>query len=82
VWKAALQGLLDVDHRPDLSNIQAPTLIVWGDQDAFCVSSDQDALAAIPGSELLMYPGNGHAVHWEDPARFAADLVAFVQRIA
>lgn len=82
VWKAALQGLLEVDHRPELPTIQAPTLLVWGDQDAFCARSDQDTLATIPGSELLVYAGNGHAVHWEDPQRFAADLAAFVRKIA
>ena len=59
--------------------IAAPTLLVWGDQDAFVPESDQDTLlAAIPGSRLEVYRGAGHAVHWEKPARFAVDLAAFV----
>jgi pimeloyl-ACP methyl ester carboxylesterase len=82
VWKAAMHGLLDVDHRPELANIQAPTLIVWGDQDAFCPRSDQDILATIPRSELRVYAGAGHAMHWEEPARVAADLAAFIEKIA
>jgi non-heme chloroperoxidase len=59
-----------------------PTLIVWGDRDAFCPHSDQKSLAAaIAGSRLLVYSGTGHAVHWEEPNRFAADLAAFTNRL-
>ena len=28
----------------------------------------------------LIYPDAGHALHWEEPKRFAADLAAFVAR--
>ena len=28
----------------------------------------------------LIYPDAGHALHWEEPQRFAADLAAFVAR--
>ena len=40
------------------------------------------SLATIAGSRLEVYRGTGHAVHWEEPARFAADLVAFVEGLA
>jgi non-heme chloroperoxidase len=43
----------------------------------------QDVLAAtIAGARLAVYPGIGHTPHWEEPARFAADLVAFVEQVA
>jgi pimeloyl-ACP methyl ester carboxylesterase len=32
----------------------------------------------IPGARFIVYEGYGHAFHWEDPKRFAADLVAFL----
>lgn len=32
-------------------------------------------------AELIVYPGVGHTPRWEDPARFAADVTAFVQRV-
>jgi non-heme chloroperoxidase len=65
VWRAALEGLLEADHSVGLYKIKAPTLIVWGDRDAFCPRSDQEALrAAITGSRLLVYTGAGHALHW------------------
>jgi non-heme chloroperoxidase len=82
VWRAALEGLMGSDHPTELENIQAPTLIVWGDRDAFCPRSDQDALtAAIAGSQLVVYDETGHDPHWERPERFAADLVAFTGKL-
>jgi pimeloyl-ACP methyl ester carboxylesterase len=78
VWRAAFAGFFEDDVAGELGKIVAPTLIVWGDLDALCPRRDQDALlAAIAGSRLQVYEGAGHALHWEEPERFAADLVAF-----
>jgi pimeloyl-ACP methyl ester carboxylesterase len=53
-------------------------VIVWGDRDTLCSRADQDALlAAIPGSRLITYAGAGHALHWEEPERFAAEVATF-----
>ncbi|MGH6902741.1 MAG: alpha/beta fold hydrolase [Geminicoccaceae bacterium] len=83
VWRAALQGLFMADHSGELQKIRTPTLIVWGDRDEFFSRRDQDALAAaIAGSELVIYPGAGHAPQWEEPGRLAADLAAFAERVA
>lgn len=80
VWKALFGGFLEDDFSMRLSEIKAPALIVWGDQDTFCLRSDQDKLmASIPNARLRVYSGTGHAVHWEQPARFAADLSEFVE---
>jgi pimeloyl-ACP methyl ester carboxylesterase len=82
VWRATFAEFLQADHTDRLPSIDAPTLIVWGDQDAICLRSDQDALhRLIPDSQLIVYPGYGHAVHWEDPRRFTTDLVAFASRV-
>ena len=82
VWSAALEGLLEDDHTAELERIDSPTLIVWGDKDAFCPDSDQRALlAGIAGSKFVAYPGVGHALHWEEPERFAADLAAFTEKL-
>jgi non-heme chloroperoxidase len=79
VWRAALAGALAATPPTDTGVITAPTRIVWGDQDAYCPRGDQVLLAAaIPGSELIVYEGTGHALHWEEPARAAADVAAFV----
>lgn len=83
VWRQAFAGLLEDEHVPRLGNIKAPTLLFWGDQDTFARGTDQDfLLTAIAGSRLVVYRGAGHAFHWEEPARFAADLVEFVEGLA
>jgi pimeloyl-ACP methyl ester carboxylesterase len=83
VWKATLKGLLEDDSFAELGRVRAPTLVLWGDGDPFLPRSDQQALAgAIPGARLLVYPGAGHAFYWEEPARAAADLAAFVRGLA
>lgn len=83
VWRAGFLGLLEDEQAARLSEIGTPTLLVWGDQDTFVPESDQATLLAkIPGSRLTVYHGAGHAFHWEDPERFAADLTAFVERLA
>ncbi|MBE7549979.1 MAG: alpha/beta hydrolase [Anaerolineales bacterium] len=78
VWRAVLlQALLEADFSVELGKITAPTLIVWGDQDGLVSRHEQEALlAAIAGSQLVVYRGAGHA---EEPERFAADLVAFTE---
>lgn len=82
VWKASFAGLMEADHRAELGKIAAPTLIIWGDQDTIAPGHQQDALAAgIPNARLLVYHGAGHGLHWEEPQRFAADLVVFVRSI-
>jgi non-heme chloroperoxidase len=82
VWRATFEGLLDDDSLEELGKIKAPTLIVWGDQDAILPRSDQESLAAaITGSRILVYPGAGHAFYWEDPGRVASDLAAFIAEL-
>ena len=82
VWRATFEGLLEDDSLEELDKIKAPTLIVWGDQDAILPRSDQQTLAAaITGSRLLVYPGAGHAFYWEDPGRVASDLAAFIAEL-
>ena len=78
VWRAAFEGFFEDDFVGELSKIRAATLILWGDRDALCPRRDQDVLLrAIAGSRLIVYEGAGHALHWERPERFAADLAAF-----
>lgn len=82
VWKATLEGLLEAVPPTETGTITAPTLILWGDRDEFVPRSDQEALAAaIAGSRLVTFKGTGHAVHWEEPERVAADVVAQAERV-
>jgi non-heme chloroperoxidase len=80
VWHAAFAGFMEDASTGELRKITAPTLIVWGTRDAFCPRHDQDTLLrTIARARLVVYEGTGHAIHWEEPERFAADLVAFVE---
>ena len=76
------EGLFEEDHTSELRAIKVPTLLVWGDQDAIVTRDRQhDLIAAIPDAELVVYDGVGHSPHWEEPKRFATDLVAFLDRV-
>ena len=78
VFRAALHGLTARDHTSTGTALAVPTLIIWGDQDAFCSRADQDALVdVLPHARLLIYRRAGHAMHWEEPARVAADIAAW-----
>jgi non-heme chloroperoxidase len=83
VWREAGLAMLDVDFASELGKIAAPALIVWGGRDSSIPRSDQDRLmAGLADARLLVYEDAGHSVHWEEPERLAADLVAFVRRLA
>ena len=82
MWKAALEPYLSADFSERLKEVAVPTLLVWGDRDGFTGRAEQDALnRAIAGSRLTVYSGTGHCPHWEEPERFAADVVAFVRSV-
>jgi non-heme chloroperoxidase len=83
VWKAHFRGLLEAEAPTDTGTITAPTLILWGEQDAFCPRADQHALlAAIPAARLVTYPGTGHCPHWEQIDEVAAELTALATAVA
>ena len=83
VWKASLTGLRASNLMAELARVNAPTLIVWGDQDSMVAHRDTERLLnGIRGAKLLTYEGTGHTPHWEEPERFVADLKAFVQKLA
>jgi 3-oxoadipate enol-lactonase len=81
---AALQGLasrpemLDVDA---LTNVDLPTLVLVGSEDAATTPDDSRELAsAIRGSELVILQGAGHMSCWEDPVAFNAAVRRFLDR--
>ena len=83
VWRAAFAGFLETDFSDEIKQIAAPTLVIWGDRDAFCPWSEQESLmAAIAGSQSIVYRDAGHALHWEQPDRFASDLVSFIETLS
>jgi pimeloyl-ACP methyl ester carboxylesterase len=78
VWRAAFDGFMSEDLTPGLARIHAPTLLVWGKHDTICRQADQEVMrSVIARARLETYAKAGHAMHWEEPQRFAADLTSF-----
>jgi non-heme chloroperoxidase len=81
VWRDYWEGvLLTVDDTARLGEIGAPTLILWGERDAFLPREEQErTVAAIPDATLRVYPETGHAVAFERPEWVVRDLEAFIK---
>lgn len=78
VWRDLLAGMIEAPVAAP-GEIRARTLVLWGDEDGVFGRDQQTRLLElIPGSRLRVYEGIGHAPHWEDPRRFATELVAFL----
>lgn len=77
VWRAVFAALASEDT--EAGWIAVPTLLVGGAKDEFFDDSDRRALTAVfPNSREILYRDLGHAPHWEDPARVARDVAAYV----
>ena len=59
-----------------------PTLGFWGENDRVVpVAQGRNLIAAIPGAELRIFEGAGHAVYMNDPARFNEELIDWINSI-
>ena len=83
VWRDYWKGVvLTVDDSARLGEINGPTLILWGEQDALLPREEQEwRAAAIPNATLQMYPRTGHLAHWVRPEWVVRDLEAFLKEI-
>lgn len=82
VWQAVLGELVASDLTQSRRRIRCPTLLVWGAHDAFVPKADQlQLMASLARAELREYRDAGHAAHWEEPARFAADVAGFAHSL-
>ncbi len=69
-----------VDPLPWLQKIQAPTLLLWGEQDAMIpFTNAADYVKAIPNVSLMPLPGLGHLPQEEDPVRSLVPVRAFLK---
>ncbi len=61
VLKGTLSKVIAEDQTPELGRIQAPTLILWGEQDQETpVEMAHRFKQLIPGSQLVVLPGRDH----------------------
>jgi pimeloyl-ACP methyl ester carboxylesterase len=81
LWKLLIDQLRNYDDEGQLSQIQMPTLLLWGDHDALFSQAEQDRfLAALPSARLKVYEETGHCPNWETPEQVAAHIVGFIGR--
>jgi aminoacrylate hydrolase len=62
-----------------LGSIRQPSLVVCGDRD-FCTPPhlSEEIARAVPGAELVRFPGAGHFIHIEQEERFLETVRTFV----
>jgi pimeloyl-ACP methyl ester carboxylesterase len=72
--------VLKVDDTARLGEIEAPTLILWGEQDPILGREEQEwRSGVIPDATLRVYPDTGHAVAFERPEWVVQDLEEFIE---
>ena len=77
-WQQMLASRLAAAAAPTRDPIQVKTLVLYGDRDVYVREGRQILAAEIPQARVITYPGTGHALHWDQPQRFIADLQAFL----
>ena len=81
-FRLMARSLADTDHRDLLPQIEAPTLLIWGEEDARSPLDVAEQLhAAIPGSRLVVIPDAGHVSNLERPGRFNEALRSFLAEL-
>jgi pimeloyl-ACP methyl ester carboxylesterase len=76
-----LRPLIDSEIQPNLSTLQVPTLVVWGDGDAYVPLDfgrrlDQD----IPNAAFAVILNSGHLVQEERPEKVREVLKEFIEQ--
>ena len=80
-FQAQCDACLAHDTRGRLARVAAPALVTAGDRDIFTpLAFSQELAASIPGADLRVFAGGGHAHHWEMREDFNRTTLAFMRR--
>lgn len=80
---AMLNDMVPRDFRSQLSTIEVPTLLLYGENSAvFPGPLGEWMHEQIPNSELVTFAESGHSPFWEEPEKFNTELTEFVARVA
>ena len=78
-YLASIRGLASFDVRRRLGEIRRPTLVVAGDRDTTVPLGSKRLLQqSIPGAELIVVEDSGHVTPCDQPERFNAILLRFI----
>ena len=76
---ARMQQTVLQDPVPSLASIQVPTLLIWGEKDAFIpIANSNDYLKVMPNAKRVSLPNIGHLPQEEQPAIGLAALKEFL----
>jgi 3-oxoadipate enol-lactonase len=75
-----IEGMLEADISGRLGQIACPTLIVAGERDRLLPAAHAEAIhAGLPGSRLVRFEDGAHFIPYQQPERFAHEVVAFLE---
>jgi pimeloyl-ACP methyl ester carboxylesterase len=78
---AKLEQSVLSDPVPLLKRIAAPTLLIWGDQDAMIpITNAKDYLKALPAATLITIAGSGHLPHEEASEKSLVAVKEFLDK--
>ena len=78
--RSTLVKVVNEDLTPILATVQAPTLLVWGDQDREVRRPAMDVMAGtIPRARLEVFPGAGHFPFQDEPEAFCRVATEFLR---
>ncbi len=78
IWKAARE-LLSTDIRPKLARIEAPSLLVWGANDAIVpLDIGRRLQRSLRNARLVTLEGAGHTPMWDQPHEFNRLVLDFL----
>ncbi len=74
------QAFATTDFRPDLASFTVPTLVIHGtgDKTVPIDATGRVVAAAVPGAQLVEYPGEPHGVFATQTERLITDLIGFL----
>lgn len=81
IMRKTLKSVISEDLLPELSQIKARTLIVWGEKDDMVpLKAAYIFKEKIPNSELKIFPNVKHSPHKQIPEKLAETIIDFVKR--
>jgi pimeloyl-ACP methyl ester carboxylesterase len=78
----ATRAVLAADLRPRLGQINAPTLVIWGERDNLVPLEYGKLLAeSLPNARLEVIEGAGHNPMWDRPDEFTSLVIDFLTSV-
>jgi pimeloyl-ACP methyl ester carboxylesterase len=69
------------DLKGDLAKIDAPVLVMTGDEDDHCMQPGAFLKRTVPRCGLIVFPKSGHTLNLEEPALFNQILAEFIAQV-